>query len=391
MKSAHLTLALLFLPIGGLGCVGVARQVAPDEHAPDANRPDSGEVGVDASSAVDSGTVGIDVPEGTDAYIEPPPTGTAPRDNATVYFVGHSLVSHRDMYQGGAQTIPEVLSGLARSGGQAYSEFLHTTPGAPMSWNWNEVGNLRREIETNASRYDTMVVTEGVFLDQAYMWHQSPFYARRFFCSLVSARPDAELFVYETWHHVYGTDPDGDYDPPHVHDWRQQLRDDRPRWERIADEASTGRTPTPDSYYGGAGDCSGTLTVRLIPAGTALGALYDRIEAGEDFGGLTIHTLIQNGYSNWPNEWPVPASEAGSVDWRSRMSSMNTVHSGPVDDIHHGAAMAYYVGLVMYATIYRRNPTGLPAANGVSAPVARRMQELVWQVVTNDSRTGVVR
>jgi len=320
----------------------------------------------------------------------PPPPSTDPRSSANVYFVGHSLISHRDRFHDGAQTIPELVGRFAQSAGVGYDHFRHTTPGAPLSWNWNSVPDLRGELERNASAYDTMVLTEGIFLEGAYEYHQSPFYARRFFCTLANARPDAELFVYETWHHVYASDPDGDYPDPHVYDWADQLRQDRARWERIVDEAASGDTPRPGGgFYEGAGSCDARLDVHLIPAGTALLRLLERIDAGEDFGGLTRHTLIQNGYRNWPEEWPVSPDRAGSVDWRSRMSSLQTYHPAELDDIHHGAEMAYFVSLVVYATVYRRDPTGLPPANGVSADVAARMQALAWQVVANDPRSGV--
>lgn len=377
----EMRLALCLCLVSLLTC-GSDSSPTPDNDAGSNPANDGGTSQQDSSvgPAVDAGP-------GVDAGPRPEPTD--PRDSANVYFVGHSLISHRDWRHPSARIIPEVLEDLARAGGQGFGHFRHSTPGAPLSWNWNSVPELRQEIENNAAAYDTMVVTEGIFLDAAYMWHRSPFFARRFFCTLVNARPDAELFVYETWHHVYASDPDGNYPAPHVYDWVSRIEEDRPRWERIVDEAASGATPTPDSYYRGAGDCEGTLRVRLIPAGTALAELQRRIAGGEDWGGLTIHNMIQNGYRDWPAEWPVSPADAPGVDYRSRIAGLSTYESRELDDIHHGREMAYYISLVMYATIYRRSPVGLPAGNGVSPDIARRMQELVWDIVTRDPRSGV--
>ena len=59
----------------------------------------------------------------------------------------------------------------------------------------------------------------------------------------------------------------------------------------------------------------------------------------------------------------------------------------------------YFVALVHYATIFRRSPVGLTTAvpreyqgrydTAPSAEAARVMQEVAWQVVRTDPRSGV--
>ena len=161
-----------------------------------------------------------------------PPVGTDPRTSANVYWVGHSLITHRDVYDSSARTIFELVGDFARAQGHAYDYFRHTTPGAPLSWNWNEVPDLRRELTGNGGAYDVMVLTEGISLSESMRWHYTPFYARRFQCALQNTSPAAEGYVYESWHHLYASDEDQNYPDPHVHDFRARLVADRALWER---------------------------------------------------------------------------------------------------------------------------------------------------------------
>lgn len=364
------------VPATDAGVVPVADAGAPP--ATDAGSPE-----VDAG--LDAGPPRIDA--------GPPPVTGTPRDSATVYWVGHSLISHRDRNHGSSETLFELLGTFARAGGQSYDFHRHTTPGAPLSWNWNNEGAQRAEIEHRGGRYDVMVMTEGVDIRQTIRWHDSAFYARRFQCAMQNANPGADVYLYESWHHLYASDPDMPYPDPHVWDWHQRLLDDRAQWESIIDDAFDGPA-APSSYYrGAAGECTPSRRMFIVPVGTALAALHERLESplpGENWEGITPHTLLQNGYRDWPAEWPVPPPGAG-VDWRSRIAGLRRYYGYELDDIHPGQQMVYFISLVHYATVYRRNPVGLPATNGVSARVARQMQELVWDVVSRDPRAGVRR
>ncbi len=381
-------LLCLLLP----ACVGVATHgtidtTDPGTPSPDAGTADDVGVGVDAPVDAPPGTdagPGVDSSTGFDGGT----IGSDPRSSATVYWIGHSLMSHRDYNHPSSSTLFELMGEFARAGGYGYDEYRHTTPGAPLSWNWNEEAGLRSEIESRGARYDVMVMTEGISLIESMTWHSTPFYAQRFQCAMQNANPSAEVFLYESWHHLYGSDPDQRYPEPHVYDWRARLDEDRPRWEQVIDDAARADLPNPDSGFYDAARCTPARPMRLIPVGTAIGALVDAMETGDArWEGLTRHQLVQNGYRNWPEEWPV--APGTSVDWRARMSTLQTIHGGTLDDIHASRTLIYFVALVHYATVYRRTPVGLPAANGVSAGLAQAMQELAWNVVLNDPRAGV--
>ena len=320
----------------------------------------------------------------------PPPAANESRQNASVYWVGHSLISHRPTEV--SSTLMEIVGEFARTRGQDYDSFDHTIPGAPLSWNWNEVSDLRREIETRGNHYDVMVMTEGISLEVTLEAHHSAFYAQRFYCAMINANPDAEVFLYESWHHLYASDPDGYYPEPHRYDWRKRLDEDRPRWESILDDVHSDLNVPEGAYNGQEGRCTPSKKMRLIPVGTALAALSDRLDsppAGEDWEGFTIHDFVANGYTNWPEEWPVDSNT--NVDWRRRLRTLKLKdRNAAFDDIHPSAIGVYFIGLVHYATIYRRSPVGLPTQNGVSSNLARLMQELVWDVVRRDPRSGVM-
>ena len=71
---------------------------------------------------------------------------------------------------------------------------------------------------------------------------------------------------------------------------------------------------------------------------------------------------------------------------------------GSQDPIHFNDIGAYLVALTHYATLYHDSPVGAPyqlkrgdgsPADAPSAAAARRMQEIVWEVVAADPMTGV--
>ncbi|MFW6049745.1 MAG: hypothetical protein ACODAU_01150 [Myxococcota bacterium] len=333
-----------------------------------------------------------------DAHLPEP---RAALTSASVYWVGHSLVDATDMRVGGAMNIMNLVGYFARSRGDEYAMYPHIKIGAPLAWTYfTRSPEHLAELRSRGELYDVFVMTEAIPLDAQVQWNASHFYARRFFCAIKSANPDARVFLYETWHHLHASDPEGDYPPPHVWDWRKRLAADRTTWESIADAAATGEgvTPPDDYEWSGPGpdpgaDCQMRDAVHIVPAGQAMAALYDQLDAagGEPpWNGLDIDAFFYNGYRDWPDDWPLPPERASEVKVDQTLSRLSTYDpSEPPDDIHPSALGAYYVGLVHYATIYRRSPVGLPAANGVSPEVAEALQELAWQVVRSYPRSGV--
>ena len=60
-----------------------------------------------------------------------------------------------------------------------------------------------------------------------------------------------------------------------------------------------------------------------------------------------------------------------------------------MDDIHPSDLGVYFATLVSFATLYRQTPVGLSAPPGLDEATARGLQELVWELVLNEPRTGV--
>ncbi len=336
------------------------------------------------------------------------PNAKDPKDSATVYWVGHSLISHRDRALPEDQTknLIEMVGAHAQAQGYSYDSFKHTNPGAPVSWNYQAGDTLeqRREIINNGSKYDTLVVTETVPLDPILAYHKTPFFLRRFYCTLLKQNPNATIYLYETWTNYQAQDEDPFYPLPHVFDFVKQLQVDRPKWHKIADDATLDKEPVPTEVYNwtGPGDdpgeCSDSKQILIVPVGEAIEALINRLknpQAGDDWslgGGETFTTplFFQNAYLDWPSDWPVAAGQAGGIDHQSIIGGLTPRLPGQmIDDIHASQYGIYFISLVHYATIYRRTPVGLPAANGVSENVAKLMQEIAWQVVVDHPRSGV--
>lgn len=259
--------------------------------------------------------------------IEPPPVGA--RSEASVFFIGHSLINH-DM--------PAMLAGLAASAGVTHDYDSHIGNGASLSWIWNnpttgEGLNPRTALPTGS--YDTIVMTEAIPLADQMQYNDTDGYAGNFYDLAMTGDSSAQTYFYETWHSLDG-----------AYDWRARLTSDRALWESVIDQVNAAKSG-PDML--------------LIPAGTAMARLVDRIESGG-----------------------VPG-----------MSSRRDLF---LDDIHLNDVGNYFIACVQFAAIYRRSPVGLTrttvdrfggAFTAPSADVARIMQEIAWDVVSNDPRAGV--
>lgn len=298
-----------------LGCSEEgSRDAGPDamDTAPDA--------GVDAGSldaAADAMT-----PDASDAAT------VSAREAASVFLVGNSLVNF-DM--------PAMLDGLARSGGLDHRYAAQVGVGAPLWWIWTHPDDANGEdahVELPTGRYDVLVLTELIPIREHVMYSNTVEYAARFAELAVSANPSTQVYVYETWYVV--TDPE----------FRESIDADRSVWEHVADELDA-RIEGPE--------------VLLVPGGTALSQLVERIEAGEVDGLSSRFDLFE-------------------------------------DDLHLNDIGNYFIALVQLATIYRRSPVGLthettsPFGEPFTAPspeAARAMQEIAWEVVSTDPRAGI--
>jgi hypothetical protein len=325
------------------GCVGTAESRPAPDPGPgvrDAGEVDAGAFEQDASEPVevDSGTEPL---PSTDAGTAPtpdaggstphdagsiPPT-TGPLDEASVFFIGHSLVNH-DM--------PSMLDCVARDLARRHAYRSHIGIGASLSWihTHPERGEgPNPQIALRDGTEGILVMTEAIPLLDNYRYNDTVGYASRFAEIALAARADTRVYVYETWH--FRRDAG----------WREQLRSDRALWERIVTEL--------DARVGGA-------EVLLVPGGTALGALVDEARAGRAGG--------------------VQESQIFSDD--IHMTSLGNYFIALV----HYAVL--YRRSPEGATGACRNRFGNPFPV-IPAEAAAAMQSIAWGVVANDTHAGV--
>lgn len=268
----------------------------------------------------------------------------APTGPVATYHLGHSLVGH-DM--------PAMLAQMA---GHEYASQLGW--GASMMNHWqgdlpgfdevNSHPNHRPVQEAFASGdYGVVVFTEMVELKDAIRWHDSPKHLAGWAKKVRAARPDARIYLYETWHWL--NDPAG---------WEARVDADlAPLWQ--------------GKIMAGAMGHKDVGTVHLIPGGQVMAAAVRAAEAGQ-IPGLT-----------------------------SREDLFGRDPEGKLDPIHFGPKGAYLMALTHFAVIYHRDPTGLPqTAPGalrlfdgkpldMTPETATALQKLVWQVVRRHPATGL--
>ena len=256
-----------------------------------------------------------------------------------VYHLGHSLVG-RDM--------PAMLAQLAGEGHRYESQLGW---GATLKAHWgddtvpgfaeeNSHPRFRAAGEAaDSADYDAIVLTEMVENRDAIRYHDSPAYLRRWAARILGARPDARVFLFETWHPL--DDPEG---------WLNRLDRDLGRYwegELLARAQADGELPQ---------------AIRVIPAGQVMARFVRAVEARGGFDGI-----------------------AGSSDLFT-------------DTIHPNDVGTYLVALTHYAVLYQRSPIGLPRqlrrADGTPAvppgpEAARLMQKIVWDIVSAYPKTGV--
>ncbi len=274
-------------------------------------------------------------------YTSPAP---APDGTLNVYHLGHSLVGN-DM--------PTMLSQLAEAGvgaGHSYNSQLgwgtslkaHWDPDTPINGfaESNTHPEYRDAHEAVASGdYDVLVLTEAVEIRSSIKYSDSAKYLHEWARAAHAANPNIRVYFYETWHPL--DDPEG---------WLTRLdRDLELYWEGEILGPALSYNDTPGPIY-------------MIPAGQVMARFVREVEAR---GGI------------------------GPIKDRNDLFS---------DDIHFNDLGAYLVALTHYAVLYQHSPVGLPhalakadgsAATDPGPEAALLMQQIVWDVVTSYSRTGV--
>lgn len=187
-----------------------------------------------------------------------------------------------------------------------------------------------------SGRFAAVVLTEMVELTDAIRHHASARWLAHWATRAQAHAPAARVYLYETWHRL--GDPAG---------WLTRIDTDLQNlW--------TDRLLTPAMRRSG-------IPIYLIPAGQTLAAT-------------------------------TRAAEAGLVPGLTTRQGLFT------DDIHLNDTGHYLVALTHYATLYHRDPTGLPhaltradgsAATPLAADTARALQQLVWATVPRYAATGI--
>ncbi|MFG6591480.1 hypothetical protein [Sulfitobacter sp. 1A12157] len=270
---------------------------------------------------------------------------SAPSGPMQVYHLGHSLVG-RDM--------PAMLAQLAGAGHGYHSQTGwgsslrdHWAPDVPVNGFERSNDHARHRparAAIGSGDYDAVVLTEMVEIADAIRYHDSPDYLAHWARLAHAARPDTRVYLYETWHHT----DDG-------HGWLNRIdRDLEKYWRRQVIYPALQQTEVP---------------IHLIPAGQVMAAFVRAVGAAGGVGGIiSLHDLFSRDENGRP------------------------------DTIHFNDQGAYLVALTHYATLYHRDPAGLPhellradgtAAQAPSAEAARLMQRVVWDVVRAHPDSGV--
>ncbi len=273
----------------------------------------------------------------------PRPAPTAP---LAVFHLGHSLVN-RDM--------PLMVAQLA---GESHRYDSQLGWGTTLKAHWGDDPINGFDVENAHPRfrpaheaaesgdYDAFVFTEMVEIRDALRYFDSPVYLARWAEKALAARPDARLYLYETWHQL--DDPDG---------WLERLDADLQKYwlDGLAKPALAKLLPA--------------AQLHIIPAGQVLAAFVRAVEAQ---GGV------------------------GNILGRSDLFAQSP--DGQHDQIHLGDMGNYLVALVHYAVLYHRSPVGLPyalsradgsAAKAPAPETARLMQETALEVIRRMPMTGV--
>ena len=266
---------------------------------------------------------------------------TPPGQALPVYHLGHSLVG-RDMPAILAQFAGHDHASQLGWGGSLQGHWTGDIPGFAEE---NAHAHFRPAFEAvDSGDYPVVVLTEMVELGDAIRYFDSPEYLALWAKRIRDARPDARIYLYETWHRL--DDPRG---------FLTRIDEDRAAlWEgTLLREAKA---------------TEGVGTIHVIPGGQVKAAAVRAIEAGE-VPGLTR---------------------------REDLFGLNP--DGSPDPIHFNDPGAYLMALTHYAVIYHRSPVGLPAdvlrADGtpvtpIAPETAAAMQRIVWDVVTRYAATGV--
>lgn len=259
-----------------------------------------------------------------------------------VYHLGHSLTG-RDMPSMLQQRVAGHLYESQLGWGTSLRE--HWEPHLKINGFSEENDHPRyrlvREALTSAD-YDAIILTEMSSLEDALKWHATPWYIADIAGLARQMRPDVRIYLYQNWRNL--DDPRG---------WVEQTTADLTAfWE---------------NEFLSRAQAHGSGPVYLIPGGAALVAA-------------------------------ALAAEAGTVPGLTRREDFFlTLPDGTTDRVHLNPLGSYLIALVHEAVLYHKPPSGGPyrfsRPDGpvfeIAPPLAARLQEIVWEVVSAQPGTGI--
>lgn len=327
-----------------------------------------------------------------------------PKSALSVLWAGHSLMEQTASSSWGEVDLMSVVARFAESRGLSHTATNHTLFGSPLSALWrgkphgydrdaSEMVAKREDFIRNAGRYDTLVLTEVVPVAATHATEFTPYYVRLFACALWQANPEGRVYLYQTWVHFQGSHKSDDTLLPEGYDWRAEMTAERTHWDALAERASSPPVDAPHwlSKLGwhkrSDGGCADRRPIYLVPVGSALQSLAERLEAP-----------VSGDHFVWPDSTPFrmidmvanPIVEGASGSFGDPVGRRARDPSRLADDIHASLAGIYFSALVHFATLYRQTPAGLPYPDEIGEPLARTLACIAWQTVISDPRSGVL-
>lgn len=264
------------------------------------------------------------------------------------YYVGHSLINKQT---------PWMVKQLRIAAGTTTQYRHHIINGSSLQYQWQHPASFESDLIWNPTlmqdeehgknfldalapgatpAFKRMVITESIPITNN-LNDTTGKYGKNFHDLAKTHDGSIKNFMLQTWEHQL--------DYGNLDLWRASINTLLPNWEAKVDKINTPSTSN---------------NMFIIPAGIAMGALYDT---------LKLHSI----------------------------GSLNQISQLFVDDIHLNADGTYFEACVIYACLFQQSPVGLPAVtlgpyNGNTAindPTVRtKLQEIAWLIATTYPRSG---
>ena len=240
---------------------------------------------------------------------------------AKVLFIGHALISG---------DLPRyVESGLRALEAPAEVQG-QSILGAPLIWNWDHAAEEKTDGRVELAKGDVsdLVLVEAMPISDHQQWSDTAGMVRRWTDAAVSANPEAQVWLVQTWPAIDSSSltGEGEY-------WRDAIAAELPLWIDLAG--------------------SGPGAARIVPVGQALSRLSLEVDAGNIPGLTTLADLFS------PDSAPNGRAE-------------------------------YFIAMVHLAALTGTSPEGLPLnlgnvrrprSNPLTEAQAQAFQRIAWETV----------